>query len=76
MSSLPPKRKILSALAKDSLKIEIELFRSALFHMKTKVFLKYFVFDCRMNLVRLSSFGPLKQNEVFTCHFTRLCISS
>ena len=39
--SLPPKKKILSTLAKESLKIEIELF--PLFHMKTKVFLKYFV---------------------------------
>ena len=46
--SLPPKKKILLTLAKDSLKIEIEPFRSALFHMETRiVFLKYFVRGCR-----------------------------
>ena len=43
MPSLPPKEKTFSILAKDSLKIEIEPSRSALFHMKTRVFLKYFV---------------------------------
>ena len=49
MHSLPPKNKILSILPKDSLKTEIELSRSALFYMKTKVFLKYFVRACRNN---------------------------
>ena len=44
--SLLPKKKILSILAKDSLSIEIELSRSALFQVKTKVFLKYFVRGC------------------------------
>ena len=46
MSSLPPEKEILSMLATDSLKIQIELFRSALFHMKTRIFLKYFVRGC------------------------------
>ena len=40
---IPPKKKFLPILAKGSLKIEIELFRSAQFHVKTTVFLKYFV---------------------------------
>ena len=39
-------KKFMSILAKDSLKIEIELIRSALFHMKTRAFLKYFVRAC------------------------------
>ena len=50
--SLPPLRFFfLSMLAKDSLKIEIELSRSALFHMKTRIFLKYFVRACSYVLV-------------------------
>ena len=39
-------KKFMSILAKDSLKIEIELIRSALFHMKTRAFLKYVVRAC------------------------------
>ena len=46
MPSFSPKKKILSILAKDFLKIEIELFRSLLFHMKTRGFLKYFLRAC------------------------------
>ena len=38
----------MSILAKDSLKIEIELSRSGLFHMKTRFFLKYFVRACTL----------------------------
>ena len=39
----PPKMKILSVLAK---KTELELCHSALFHMKTRVFLKFFMNHC------------------------------
>ena len=46
--SLPPKKKILSILAKDSMKIEIELSHSVLFHMESRVFLKYFVCGCSL----------------------------
>ena len=41
MYSLPSKKNILSILAKKSWKIVIELSRSALFHIKTKVWLVY-----------------------------------
>ena len=48
MPSLPPKIKTLLILAKNCWKIEIIKFpRNALFHMKTRVFLKYFVHGCR-----------------------------
>ena len=43
MPSLLPEKKKLSILAKNSLKIENELTRSEIFHMKTRVFLKYFI---------------------------------
>ena len=46
----PPEKKILLTLAKESLKIEIELFSYALFHMETRVFLKYFARGCSLNL--------------------------
>ena len=45
--SLPPPQNILSMLAKDSLKTQYSFFRSALFHMKTEVCLKYFLRGCR-----------------------------
>ena len=54
MPSLPPKKKILSILAKDSLKIEIELSLSMLFHMNTIVFLKYLVRGCSWKYRRFS----------------------
>ena len=54
MSRVPPKKKILSLLATDSLKIEIKFSSSALFHMKTRVFLKYFVRGCRYELAAKS----------------------
>ena len=59
MSSLTPKIIFLSIpektpekqnTRKTSRKIEIELFRCALFHTKTRVCLKYFVHDCRLQL--------------------------
>ena len=43
MPSLPAKIKILAMLAKNSLKQELNFFRSVLFHMETRVTLKYFV---------------------------------
>ena len=50
VSSLPPKDKILSILGKDYLKWKLNFFRSALLHMKTTVFLKYFVRACSTRL--------------------------
>ena len=58
MPCLPPKMEIFSILAKNSWKIEIELFRSALFHMKTRVCLnnvlsmivEYVLLTCLRNL--------------------------
>ena len=47
MPSLPPKKKILSMLAKESFKKEIEFF--ALFHIEIRVFLIYFVSGCSCN---------------------------
>ena len=45
--SLPPKKKILSIIAKDSLKKILNFSRSMLkFHMTTRVCLKYFVPGC------------------------------
>ena len=44
--SPPPKIKNLSVLAKISRKTEIELCHSALFHLKTRVCLKFFVNHC------------------------------
>ena len=44
--SPPPEMKILSLLIKISWKTKIELSCSALFYMKTRVCLKYFVKDC------------------------------
>ena len=45
LSSSPPKMKILSVLAKISRKTEIGNSVRALFQMKTRVYLKYFVKD-------------------------------
>ena len=44
--SLPAKMKILLILAKTSQKQQLNVSRSALFHMKNRVSLKYFVSDC------------------------------
>ena len=46
MSSFPPKIKILLILAKSFWKIEIELFLSVLFLVKTRACLKFFVHYC------------------------------
>ena len=46
VSSIPTKNKILSTLAKDSLKIEITLFPECAFSHESKVFLKYFLCCC------------------------------
>ena len=47
MSSLPAKMKALFTLAKTLEKQKLNFSRSALFHMKTRVSLKYLVNDCR-----------------------------
>ena len=44
--SLPQKMKIISILAKNSWKKEIQFSRTVLFHKKSKNCLKYFVRDC------------------------------
>ena len=62
--SLLPKKKILSILAKDSLSIETELSRSALFHVKTKVFLKYFVRGCLWKQVFASNLPQAPSNLI------------
>ena len=46
VSNLPAKMKVLSILAKSLEKQEVNFSRSTLFHMKTRVGLKYFVNDC------------------------------
>ena len=46
MLNPPPETKILSALVKHPEKQKLNFSRSALFHMKTRVCLKYFVNDC------------------------------
>ena len=68
--------------SKISWKIEVELFRSALFHMKITVCLKYFVNDCRMQKFHNSFFSiwviffetksshPLANIQTFICIFT------
>ena len=60
VTSLPPKKKILLILAKDSLKIELNFSRSVLFHMETRVFLKYFVRGCSLVLRNLQDSSMLK----------------
>ena len=46
MPSRPAEMEVLLTLAKNFWKTEIKLSRSALFHMKTRVSVKYFVNDC------------------------------
>ena len=46
MSSLPAEMKVLLILAKTLEKQKLKFYCSALFHMKTRVGLKYFVSDC------------------------------
>ena len=49
MLSFTPEMEILSTLAKSSEKKKLNFSLSALFHMKTRVCLKYFVRDCSLN---------------------------
>ena len=48
MPSLPPEIKILLILEKTTEKWKLKLSRISLFHMKTRVCLKYFVNACRL----------------------------
>ena len=59
--SHPPKKKVLSILTKDTLKIEIELFHSVLFHMKNRVFLKYFACGCSFSNEKVTESLTRKQ---------------
>ena len=47
MPSPPAKMKILFILVRTLEKQKLNFFHSALFHLKTRVSLKYFVNDCR-----------------------------
>ena len=49
MPSLPAKMKILSILAKTIEKQKLNFFRSALFHMETRVSLKYLWNGCKIS---------------------------
>ena len=51
MPSPPPKIKTLLILAKAGEEQKLKLSCISLFHMKTRVCLKYFVNDCRKNVV-------------------------
>ena len=48
MPSLPPKMKILSILAKTAEKEKLNFSRSVLFHMKTRLCLKYYGNGCSL----------------------------
>ena len=48
MPSPPVKMKVLSILAENSWKTEMKLSRSVLFHMETRVSLRYFVTYCML----------------------------
>ena len=53
MPLLPAKTKILLILAKSTTKLQLNFSRSALFHMKTRVSLKYFATDCGLTFSQI-----------------------
>ena len=55
MPSLPTKMNVLLILAKAFEKQKLNFSRGALFHMKTRVRLKYFVGDCSYTIIKLES---------------------
>ena len=75
MNIIPPRKKILSILAEGSLKIEIERSCIALFHMKSSLFVKYFVGGCGQSLINKNyhnsrasddigiNIGPVTKND-------------
>ena len=76
MLSLALKIKILSILAKNSWKIEIEPFRRVLFHRKTTVCLKYFGQDCtykqKKGLIYLKSWHAILTLKSWNSRLTNL----
>ena len=56
MPSVPPKIKTLAILTKTIEKQKLNFSRSVLFHMKTRVFLIYFLHDCRCFSVNFAKF--------------------
>ena len=69
MPSLTPKMTILSKLTKSFCKIKIKFSRSALFHVKARVCLKYFVLDC---LFSASDLAQASLNLIFYNNFSNL----
>ena len=70
MPRLPPSKKFLWILARDSLKIfefflKLNFFGSPLFHMKSRVFLKYFVRSCRRADYNCSVWMIRQLNKIF-----------
>ena len=66
MPSLPSKKKIFVNTNKKLLKSKIELFRSALFHVKASVCLKYFVNDCSYIIIIIAA--------IFDYHYQPLTV--
>ena len=61
MPTVTAKMEIFSILGKTSSKIDTELSRRALFQVKTRVCLKYFLNDCLWkNYLLLTNLRPLK----------------
>ena len=56
MPSVPPKIKTLAILPETIEKQKLNFSRSVLFHMKTRVFLIYFLRDCRCFSVNFAKF--------------------
>ena len=66
LSSLPPKIKILSTLAKTLEKHKSNFSRSALFHMKTRVCIKHFFHDCRVFYILLYHGPKFWRKEIYS----------
>ena len=65
MPSLPYKRKGFLIIAKNCKKLKLKFSRSALFRMKIRVFLKYFVHDCLWKQVLTSNLLQASSNLIF-----------
>ena len=60
MLSPPLKMKVLSLIVKTPEKKKFNFVCSALFHTKTRIFLKYYVDDCFRSFLLLTRPGPLQ----------------
>ena len=65
MPSLTPKMKILSILSKTAQKYKLNFSRSALFHMKNRVCLKYFVHVCLCKQIFASNSAQVPLNLIY-----------